>query len=308
MSGCGTLRSRKFLDLWCWGSCFGLFFVFSFVIPSLHTISGWRVCCVVRKQPGDSLIIWLEWYASRGVFFFWMRPFALHTTNNHDLRIYMCKMCSNMFQMYFRHHLYIFILNMSKKKTKIIQIPVSCVWNFVWPIPTSLLNSQFLSETNSSKVQSVATTCLQAHLHPKLCDYGHITGRYQLPGGPSEILVKKMVGMLGRWMGQCYFQRWMFWCMRKYIYLYLYLYLFICSFICLFILNHFQPCNKYSIIFSNYTFCMHAYIYIHTYVRTYVRTYIHTYMYPCIHPYIHTYIRTYKQTEKHKYKHTTIQP
>ena len=69
MSGCGTLRSRKFLDLWCWGSCFGLFFVFSFVIPSLHTISGWRVCCVVRKQPGDSLIIWLEWYASRGVFF-----------------------------------------------------------------------------------------------------------------------------------------------------------------------------------------------------------------------------------------------
>jgi hypothetical protein len=121
-----------------------------------------------------------------------------------------------------------------QKKTKIIQIPVSCVWNFVWPIPTSLLNSQFLSETNSSKVQSVATTCLQAHLHPKLCDYGHITGRYQLPGGPSEILVKKMVGMLGRWMGQCYFQRWMFWCMRKYIYLYLYLYLFVHLFVYLF--------------------------------------------------------------------------
>ena len=80
------------------------------------------------------------------------------------------------------------------KTTKIIQNHWSLRF-FCWPIPTSLLTSQVLSKTNNSRVESVATKCHQAHLHPKLCDYGHISGRYQLPGGPSEILVKKMVEM-----------------------------------------------------------------------------------------------------------------
>ena len=49
MSGCGTLRSRKFLDLWCWGSCFGLIFCVLFC-HTFTTHHQWLTSLLCSKK------------------------------------------------------------------------------------------------------------------------------------------------------------------------------------------------------------------------------------------------------------------